>query len=514
MCYMQDIFNNREIAIGSWVLLAVVVALFTKPAQQFIKTTLPIIFCRKFVIFYIIFLSFFYLTIYFLYWIGFWKVGLLKDTIFWIVFVELPLFVRAIEKAKDSHFFTKLIKDNIALIVIVEFVLNFWTFRLVAEFVLVPCIVFIALLYAITSREEKYQKVKHFFDGLFVILGIVIIIYSTKNIFQNPKQLFSLATLNEFLLPTLLLLLNLPVVYGLALYNTYEQLFLRVKGNKKEKVKMKRRLFFFAGINLAKVTAIRNNIAQTLVISLTENDLKENLKRLENRLSMQIGENYMKRSNFYIVSCIIGLIVSIIGLIFSNSQVPVKDIITLNFTLNLVRIKEIVTYTCSTGLVFCVCLLFFSIGLKKKKNEEISQIKKFALHELLYLIKRQNGMLKEFPPLDNSIEFFSLYITTAYEIKAVCDKSMATYDNLLTSREKDTIGQLQLSATSLARDIGISETEIMQYDAENFKHHFLEKTATAPQNEKINVFTHTIQKDIEKYSEQIKLCYEELKHYM
>ncbi len=514
MCYLQEIFTNREIAIGSWILLAVVVALFTKPVQQFTKSTFSIIFCRKFVIFYIIFLSFFSLSIYFLYWIGFWDVGLLKYTIFWVVFVEIPLFVRTIEKAKDSHFFTKLIKDNIALIVIVEFVLNFWTFGLVAEFVLVPCIVFVALLYAIASREKRHQKVKRFFDGLFVILGIVVIIYAIKNIFQTPEQLFNLATLKKFSLPTLLLFLNLPVVYGLALYNTYEQLFLRVKGNKREKAKMKRRLFFFAGINFAKVTAISNNIAQTLVISLTEDDLEENLKRLENRLSMQIGENYMKRSHFYIMSCIVGLIVSIVGLILSNSLVPMKDIFTLNFTLDIVRIKEIVTYICSTGLVFCVCLLVFSTGLKKKKNEEISQIKKFALHELLYLVKRQYGMLKEFPPLDNPIELFYLYITTAYEIKAECDKSMAAYDNLLTSWEKDTIGHLQLSATSLVHDTGISEAEIDQYDAEKFNRYFAEKTVAAPQNEKINVFTHTTQKEVEKYSEQIKLCYEEFKHYM
>lgn len=514
MCSLQEIFTNREIAIGFWIIIVVFVGLFTKPVQQFIRTTFPIIFCRKFVVFYIIFLSFFCFTVCFLYWVGFWAVGLLKDTVFWVIFVELPLFVRAIEKAKDNHFFTKLIKDNITLIVIAEFLFNFWTFELVTELILIPCAVFIAILYVIASREEKYQKIKRFFDGLYAILGVVIIVYAIINTIKTPEQLFNLATLKSLLLPTLLLFLNLPIVYGLALYSTYEQLFLRVKGNKKEAGKMKRSLLFFAGINLAKVTAIRNNIAQTLVVSLTEKDLKEKLKQLENRLSIQIGENYMKRPHYYIRCCIIGLIVSMLGLIVSNSNVQLKDIVSMNFTLNISRIQEIITYICSTALVLCICLLFYSIGLKKKKNEEISQIKKFALYDLLYLLKRQYTMLKEFPPLDTPIELFSLYITTAYEVKTICDKSMAKYDNILTSWEKETIGYLQLSATSLTRDIGISETEIEQYNAEKFNQYFTKKVEGARQSEDINVYKNTIQNDIAKYSEQIKLCYEEFKHYM
>ena len=49
---IQGIFNNREIAIGLWVIVAVILLLFTKAARQFLKTALPILFCKKFVVFY------------------------------------------------------------------------------------------------------------------------------------------------------------------------------------------------------------------------------------------------------------------------------------------------------------------------------------------------------------------------------------------------------------------------------------------------------------------------------
>lgn len=72
--------------------------------------------------------------------------------------MELPLFVRTIEKAKDNHFFARLIKENIALIVIIEFILNFWTFELITEIIIVPIAVFIGFLYAISVRGKNTKK--------------------------------------------------------------------------------------------------------------------------------------------------------------------------------------------------------------------------------------------------------------------------------------------------------------------------------------------------------------------
>ena len=112
---IQNIFNNREIAIGIWVMLVAIISIFTKPVKKFLKSVFPILFCRKFVVFYIVFLLHLCLVTYFLYAVGFWSVALLKDTIFWVLCVELPLFVKTIEKAKDNHFFVKLIKDNITI---------------------------------------------------------------------------------------------------------------------------------------------------------------------------------------------------------------------------------------------------------------------------------------------------------------------------------------------------------------------------------------------------------------
>ena len=55
MMLMQEIFNNREIAIGIWVIIVLAIVLISKslwqPLLQFLRTAIPILFCRKFVVF-------------------------------------------------------------------------------------------------------------------------------------------------------------------------------------------------------------------------------------------------------------------------------------------------------------------------------------------------------------------------------------------------------------------------------------------------------------------------------
>lgn len=511
---LLEVFNNREIAIGIWTLFALIILILTKPGRKFIKEVLPILFCQKFVIFYIIFLSYFGLVVYGLYSIEFWNVSFLKDTIFWILFVELPLFAKTIETAKDNHFFAKLIKENIALMAILEFLLNFWTFGLVVEIIIIPITIIIGLLSAIATRKKEYFSVKRLFDWVLLVFGVVVIINIGKHIIETPNEIISIVTLKEFLLPILLLILNLPIVYALALYNTYEQVFLRTKGNKVENAKIKRRIFRFAGLYLSKITAVRNHTAQTLMVSLTGIDMKINLDKIDAKRSVHVGENYMKRTRFYIIGCVFGLLACCIGIIWSNSYVELKEILSFNFTLDIARIKEIITYICSCGVAFFLAFLVYAMGLRKKKGEEISQVKKYSLYNFFYLIKRQQKILQEFPPIDAPKELFIQYITIAYEIKAECNKSKALFENLLNSWELEAIQGLESSAITLAFSIGIDDNNIIQYSPDDFKAYFEVKKSTAPQNENYNNFIYEVKKSIEKYTEQIEKCAEEFKPYL
>ncbi|WP_055669067.1 hypothetical protein [Desnuesiella massiliensis] len=509
---IQNIFSNREIAIGSWILITIICALLTKSGRQFVVSVFQIIFCKKFINFYIVFLSFFTFTIYILHYFKYWNIELLKNTIFWIVFVEIPLFVKTIEKAKDNRFFIELIKDNIALITIIEFIFGFWSFSLLIEIILVPILVFLGGIIAFVERDEKYKSARRLLEVLSLGFAVVVIIFTIKNTIQSPRELINTKTLKEFFLPILLLFLNLPVVYGLALFNVYEQIFILLKGNPTEKRKMKKRLLMFGNINLYKISKVRNKEIQVLVTSLTDKDMEIALKKLDKYLDSRVGDNYMKRAKFYKLWCAIGCTIFIIGLIICNSNVGIKEIVTLNFVFDSSRVKEIITYICSTGIVICLCFLIYSIGYKKKKFEEISQIKKYTLHGYLYLLKRQYYYLKEFVPIDDPQELLIKYIEPAFELKLECDKIIASYDNLLKHWEIESIKQLQLFTSIFIKDICIDENVILKMSIDEFKNYYNKRVKDAPQNEKINTFTYDISKEAERYAEQVKLCYDEFKN--
>ena len=509
---IRDIFNNREIAIGLWVIVAVILFLCTKAAREFLKTALPILFCKKFVVFYIVFLSYLATVLYILHWAELWNLELLKDTIFWVLFVELPLFTKTIEKADSVHFFRKLLKDNIAVAVLIEFFIGFWTFSLAVELVIVPATFLISALYAIASMDKKHMSAKRFFEVMFAVWGIVLLINAISCLFNSPSTFFNLDTLKSLLLPLVLLIFNLPVVYGLALYNMYEQVFIRVKGTNREQRKMKWQVLCFAGLSLSRAAAIRKNLPTTIVFCKTSQQLKINLINLSKRLDLQIGDNYMKRSRYYLWACIMGALISLIGLIGANSSVSLKDLVTLNFVLNVHRIKEILTYVFSTALVFSLVLLIFAIGFNKKQREDITQIKKYALYELLRAVKRQETELAEYPPLEDPDKLYDLYVLNAYDVRIACDKVLSAYENLLTTWEQETIRYLQLSATTVSDDFGIKAENAGEYTKALFCDYYNAKVQTAPQNEKINTYIHTVKTDLEKYAKRVKQFCEDFKY--
>lgn len=182
MATIQEIFNNREIAIGIWVIISFVVILLSKSLRrllaQFLKATMPILVCRKFVVFYVVFIAFLTLVLRALKWTTFWDNSLLKDTIFWALFVELPLFGKAIQEAKDNRFFSNLIADNLKAVALFQFFIEFWTFSLRTELILIPVTVVFSFLYALASREKQHKPAKAAFEVLLTIWAIILTVYS------------------------------------------------------------------------------------------------------------------------------------------------------------------------------------------------------------------------------------------------------------------------------------------------------------------------------------------------
>ncbi len=512
MDILRDFFNNREIAIILWFIIFVTFICFNKDVRESIKNVMTTLFCKKFVIFYLIFLGYFISIIYLLFKIEFWNISLLKDTLFWVLFVQFPIFGKAIENGKDGSFFSNLILKNIAFIGLIKFIVNFWTFNLFFELIIVPFFVFLGVVYAFSLKDRKYRSVKRVLEGFFTIYLIFVFINVILSTINSPEKLLSINNLKSILLPIILLFLNLPIIYGLALHNLYEQVFIRLKGNDLEQRKMKLTLILFSGIILSKISFVRNNMMLTTGISLTDIELKRNLNKLQEKMNYQVGVNYMKRSKKYLLGSVSGLLISFIGVFVCNTQVGLNDILSFNFVLNIERIKTIATYIFSCGVIVFFVLLIISIGIKKKKYEEISNVKKYVLYDLLYMLKKQNSLFQEFIPIESPKELYIQYIWFVYELINICESNIQKYENLLTRWEIDSLKQLQNSLDSVAINVQIQSEDFNKYSIDNFCKFFIENKENAPHNEKINTYIYDVEESLKKYEEKIKICMEEFKY--
>ena len=78
-----------------------------------------------------------------LYYIGIWEMHQLKNTIIWTISVGTLSIYKINSIKKEPKFIKNLILDNLKLIAVVEFIVSFYSFSFLIEFLLVPIYVLI-----------------------------------------------------------------------------------------------------------------------------------------------------------------------------------------------------------------------------------------------------------------------------------------------------------------------------------------------------------------------------------
>jgi hypothetical protein len=202
------------------------------------------------------------LTVYLLGYIGLWDKSLTKDTVFWFFTVGMVTFFK-INEAKGFQFFKEIVLDSVKWIVVIEFLINFYTFELWKELILVPIVAFASIMLAFSETDKKYKPVERLFRGLFSIVGLALlgyIIYETVAEFQRT---FTIQNLKSLVHPVIMTLLFLPFAYMLALFMTYEVLFTRINflaPDKRVARRVKRQIILKANLNIERLNRMSKNL--------------------------------------------------------------------------------------------------------------------------------------------------------------------------------------------------------------------------------------------------------------
>ena len=223
--------STREIAIIIMVIVFLIIIFSIKKTRNAVFDLLKIFFsAKKIIIPFIGMTLYISLILYLLSSIELFTNSLIKNAIFWFIVGALPLFYKAAYiKEKYKNFFRKNAIECFALSAIFSFLINFYTFNVIIELILISITIFIVLTLAVSKTNEKYKLAEKFFSTILVIIFVCLILNFTYNLFINPNGFLNINTVITFILPAILTFFLLPYIYVLALYIAYDTFYLRLR---------------------------------------------------------------------------------------------------------------------------------------------------------------------------------------------------------------------------------------------------------------------------------------------
>lgn len=126
----MEIFNTREIAAGIWLGILIVLALALPGVRKSLSNVVKAFFKRAILVPLGLMMAYIIGIIYGLHELGLWELEQLKTTVMWVFTVGMFTFFRINKIADDPHYFSTALKDNFKIILVLEFIVTFYTFSL------------------------------------------------------------------------------------------------------------------------------------------------------------------------------------------------------------------------------------------------------------------------------------------------------------------------------------------------------------------------------------------------
>ena len=276
--YLNKTFNNREIALIFYLLIFIIWALAQKKIRKSFLSVIKAIIAWKILASIFALIIYVTLVVFGLLKIGLWDISLIKDTIYWTFGVGLVIMMSFDKALKEEHYFKNLVKENLKVLLIIEFIVGLYVFGIITEFILMPFVILFSMILGYTEVYKEHLQVHKLVKGLFGVLGTVYLIYSGYHIYSDFNGFATAGNLKTFLFPILMSILFLPFAYLYALLVHYETLFVRLGFFLKDK-KLRRfaKWRIFLSVNFSILRLKRMTPGMLFNDCSTKNDIKEQI---------------------------------------------------------------------------------------------------------------------------------------------------------------------------------------------------------------------------------------------
>jgi len=221
--------------------------------------------------------------------LSFWEWKYLKDVAFWVIFTGVPVCFGTITNKSNNHYFISILKNNLKYIVIVEFLLSTFTFNIIAELILLPCLTFLLLLDAVAARKEEHYKLKRLLSYVIAFVGFTVIALTIKKAFANYVTLNSTDLLITFSIPIVLSLLFIPIAYSYAVYAKYQKLFIIMSFKEPENKKIRRmhrwEIMKACKLSYRRVTYFRKTYLKEMYVNMSQDEFYKIMEKFKQTFS-------------------------------------------------------------------------------------------------------------------------------------------------------------------------------------------------------------------------------------
>ena len=273
---MINIFSSREIASAIWLII-VLIFIFLKPKiREPAFKVIQAATVKQIVIPFIIIIFYSTLLVILASTLSFWEWKYLKDVAFWVIFTGVPVCFGAITNNNNNQYFINILKSNLKYIVIVEFLLSSFTFNIITELILLPCLTILFLLDAVAGIKEEYSKVKRLLSFIIAFIGFTVLGLTIKKALANYVTLNSIDLLVTFSIPIVLSLLFIPIAYSYAVYSKYQELFI-IMSFKEPEIKRIRRMHRWeimkaCKLSYRRVTYFRKTYLKEMYVNMSQDE--------------------------------------------------------------------------------------------------------------------------------------------------------------------------------------------------------------------------------------------------
>lgn len=287
---LLEILSPRELSLLSWIIIFIIILMFVKSVRTSFSSLIKMLFHKTFLKIYFLLTVYLFFLFYALYIVKIWNINCLKDSILWLFAVGFVLIFKSVE-IKDTKYFKNILQESIKWTVIVEFIINFYSFRFIVEFIMLPILALLVTTQAYSELDKKNIQVSKLLTNILSIIGFIFIGISLYKTVTGFDTFFSLNSLRIFILPIILTTLFIPFIYLLSLYTIYESYFVQLDfmTTRKDKVKIVKKLIRLkANININRLSRIIEKFDKRVFYD--EIDLKIYISEIRNKQKTTNGK--------------------------------------------------------------------------------------------------------------------------------------------------------------------------------------------------------------------------------